>query len=292
MNRNPSLSVVIPVYNGGRDLERCLAAVLSQTYGGDNYEVIVVDNGSTDDSVAIARRHPQVTLLTESERGPYAARNRGIAAARGAVIAFTDPDCIPNRDWIEQLVAAMKDPVVGIVLGRRSLAAVSPTLARLGAYEIAKDEYVLNSRIPTLYYGYTNNMAVRKSVLTALGSFVLRPRGADTIFVRQVVDAYSVDAVRYTPAAVVTHLELTSLAVYYRKIFLYGRHRQANNQITFAAALNTRQRMEIFRRAVRKENLSRLCAAQLLGALFLGAGVWHWASVWSRLRLLFRALPR
>lgn len=287
MNRDPSLSVIVPVYNAGPFLDRCLSALLSQSYGRDNYEVILVDNGSTDDSVAIARRYSQVKLLMESERGAYAARNRGIAASRGDVIAFTDPDCIPGQDWLEKLVAAMTTPAVSVVLGRRSLGEVSPVLSLLEAYETAKDEYVLTSRIPTLYYGYTNNMAVRKNVLTTIGSFVIRPRGADTIFVRQVVDAYSVDAVRYTPDAVVTHLELTSLAVYYRKIFLYGRHRQSNNQITFAAALDTRQRMKIFRRAIRQRRLSRLRAAQLLGALFLGAMVWNVACTWGKLRQLF-----
>jgi glycosyltransferase involved in cell wall biosynthesis len=286
VNRGVGLSVVIPVLNAGQDFERCLQALVSQTHPQEQYEVLVVDNGSTDDSIAIARRYPRITLILESECGPYAARNRGAVEARGDVIAFIDPDCIPNQDWLEQIATAMTEPATAVVLGRRSLPA-GPVLALLEAYENAKDEFVLNSHIPTLYYGYTNNMAVRKKVFTDVGSFINRPRGADTIFVRRVVDAYSTHAVRYVPSVVVSHLEVSDLAVYYHKVFSYGRHRQLNNTITYAAALNTRQRLDVFRRAIHQHDLSAMQAATLLGVLAAGALAWQLGDAYSTFRRPF-----
>jgi len=93
------------------------------------------------------------------------------------VIAFTDPDCIPSEDWLQNIVAAMVEPTVWVVLGRRCLPPLSLALSMLEAYENAKDEYVLHSQIETLYYGYTNNMAVRKELLNELGPFLNRSRG-------------------------------------------------------------------------------------------------------------------
>jgi len=278
------ISVVIPVFNSEQFVERCLQSLLSQTYAPGDYEVLVIDNGSTDASVAVVRRYSKVRLLTEAARGPYPARNRGIAEARGEVIAFTDPDCIPRQDWLEKIAQVMADLAVGVVLGRRRVPEGSATISLLEAYENAKDEWVLTSGIPTLYYGYTSNMAVRKQVLLALGTFTNRPRGADAMFVRRVVDTYSTNAVRYSPDMVVTHLELTSLGVYWQKVFHYGRHRQANNRITHAAALNTVQRWEIFRQAVDRRGLSTFRAAQLLVCLVAGAVVWHSGTLWERVR--------
>jgi len=286
MNRVVDISVVVPVFNAERYLERCIQALLSQAYSKDSYEVIVVDNGSTDASLAIAEQYPQIKLLLETERGPYAARNRGISEASGTVIAFTDPDCIPSEDWLQNIVAAMVEPTVWVVLGRRCLPPLSLALSMLEAYENAKDEYVLHSQIETLYYGYTNNMAVRKELLNELGPFLNRSRGADTIFVRRVVDTYSSGIVRYCPNAVVTHLELSSIAVYYRKVFLYGYHRCLNNEIIYAEPLSTRQRLEIFRRAIRNRGFSICEAVELLCLLAGGAIMWC-LGTWSELGLQF-----
>jgi len=231
MNGVVDISVVVPLFNEERYLAACLQSLLSQTYPKDRYEVIVVDNGSTDASYAIAEQYPQIKLLLEPERGSYVARNRGIAEANGAIIAFIDPDCLPSKDWLQNIAAAMGESVVRVDLGRRCLPSHSRVLPLLEAYENAKDEYVFHSQIKTLYYGYTNNMVVRKESFTEFGPFLNIPRGADTIFVRQIADAHSGGVIRYCPNVVVTHLEISSVAAYYRKVFLYGRHRVLNNKI-------------------------------------------------------------
>jgi O-antigen/teichoic acid export membrane protein/GT2 family glycosyltransferase len=103
----PYVSVIIPVYNNASGLGLCLAALAPQTYPATRFEVIVVDNGSTDDVADVVARFPQVRLISEARPGSYAARNRGLSVATGDIIAFTDSDCIPDVGWIEGGVTAL-----------------------------------------------------------------------------------------------------------------------------------------------------------------------------------------
>ena len=103
-------SVVIPVYNGAHTLEACLQSLAQQSMKPHEFEVIVVDDGSTDESAAIARRFG-VNVITQKNGGAPAARNTGIRAARGTWVAFTDSDCVCSRTWLAALVnAAEREP--------------------------------------------------------------------------------------------------------------------------------------------------------------------------------------
>ncbi|EMA39643.1 glycosyltransferase, type 2 [Halococcus morrhuae DSM 1307] len=111
----PTLSVIIPVYNDLDGIRLTLESVTGQTYPTDEYEVLAVDNGSTDSTRDIietyCERYPDlVTLLVEDEiQGSYAARNEGIRNARGSIIAFIDADMTVRADWLESLVASHRE---------------------------------------------------------------------------------------------------------------------------------------------------------------------------------------
>ena len=91
MSHLPSVSVVVPVFNEEKSIQACIDSLLNQKYDAARVEIIVVDNGSTDRSTKILAGFGQkLNLLHEDRRGPAAARNSGIAAATGEVIAFTD----------------------------------------------------------------------------------------------------------------------------------------------------------------------------------------------------------
>lgn len=182
------ISVISPVFNEVPHLERFLEALRAQECSGD-YEVIVVDNGSTDGSLEILVASDGVTLLQESKRGSYAARNRGIRAARGQVLAFIDPDCIPGPGWLAAIERGMAVPGRQILLGKREYEMPSRTLRRLSDYDTTVAKYVFSSDEPEIYFGYTNNMAVRRSLFDTVGLFHEILRGADTVFVRNTVDA-------------------------------------------------------------------------------------------------------
>src|SRR5712692_4293853 len=92
LDSSPTVSVVIPVYNGERYLAEAISSVLDQTY--KNFELIVVDDGSTDQSAAVVRSFTddRIRYLYQSNGGASKARNLGVAASRGTVIAFLDSD--------------------------------------------------------------------------------------------------------------------------------------------------------------------------------------------------------
>lgn len=119
---DPIISVIIPVWNSPGLLRRCLDALEGQNLARDTFEIIVVDNGSTDNSADVARSVPGVIVLNETRPGSYTARNRGLQHARGTYVAFTDADCLPAPDWLEKaLAAAGRHPDAGVLAGRIEL---------------------------------------------------------------------------------------------------------------------------------------------------------------------------
>ncbi len=90
-----------------------------------------------------------------------------------------------------------------------------------------------------IVYGFTNNMAVRHQLFGLIGSFADRPRGADTLFARRVAHERSCSAIRFVPLAIVTHLELDTVFVHYKKMFLYARHRVRNKALFRSRSLSS-----------------------------------------------------
>src|SRR2546430_2607456 len=100
------ISVIIPAYNAEATLPFCLTALMQQTHLPD--EIIIIDNRSTDRTMAIAENFAQkcalIHLCREERQGDAPACNRGAAESTGDILAFTDADCVPDREWLEHLV--------------------------------------------------------------------------------------------------------------------------------------------------------------------------------------------
>lgn len=109
------ISIVIPAYNEEEYLHETLICALAQDYR--NFEVIVVDNGSTDSTEAIARSFPRVKVLSENNKGTQFARECGRKSAKGDIIAFLDADCRPAPDWLSQGISYFDNPNVAAVAG-------------------------------------------------------------------------------------------------------------------------------------------------------------------------------
>jgi glycosyltransferase involved in cell wall biosynthesis len=215
------VSIVIPAFNVVESLPACLHAIDAQTIGRDRYEVIVVDNNSTDGSVALARGWPGVTLAKEPRQGAYSARNHGADLANGRALAFVDSDCVPEPRWLEAALAALEDGAV-VVVGNTLPGAGSRALSLLQTAMQVRDEYGFAGTDPELYYAGAGNMAVSRSAFEEVGPFAERARGADVLFVRAALARYGMGRIVFEPLMRVRHAEVGGLRAYLHKLHVYG----------------------------------------------------------------------
>lgn len=169
MNRSRQVSVVVPVRNAAKTIADCVESLLALDYPGDGFEVLVVDNASTDRTPAILERYAdRVRLLHEPSRGASHARNAGVRHAHGEVIAFTDADCRVDRNWLAEIVSSLRDEGVGMAGGPILAAEPCNYVERFGE-TIHDQERAIGFWKPP--YVITANCAARKSTLEAIGGF-------------------------------------------------------------------------------------------------------------------------
>jgi len=220
-----TFSVIVPFFNEEKYIKGCADSLLEQDFNKDEREIIFIDSGSTDSSAAILRQSGRITLLNESNRNVYLARNRGLEAAKGEVIVFTDADCVVAPDWLSRFHEAMKDPGVLIALG-----AVYPDPEGSRSAGMFQDlqnsvgEYIFSNHITEKYYGYTNNMAVRASVFKQLGNFSTFPVAGDSEIVRRCAKHYGASSVTYCDEVKVWHMEVRTALTCLKKLFFYGKY--------------------------------------------------------------------
>lgn len=115
----PSVSVIVPVYNGQRSVPRLMHSLRRQEYPKDRVQILLVDNNSTDRSREVIGRYPEATPLEFTGwQSSYASRNVGVSRATGAVLAFIDADCWADPHWIRCGVRALEEKRLDRVAGR------------------------------------------------------------------------------------------------------------------------------------------------------------------------------
>ncbi len=215
------VSVVIPAYNAAAMIGSCLAALRAQRLHSAEFEVIVVDDGSTDDTRASAEALGARTLRVP-RGGPPAARNAGIEAARGAWIACTDADCIPSSVWLVRLVAAARRApgcvgVAGKTIGYRSETPAARFVDLTGGLD--SENYLGH---PTYPFAPTCNVMFRRDDLRKIGGFDARVwhEGCDiALRLRREFGGTLV----HEPSALTLHRHRDSWGGYYRQQRGYGR---------------------------------------------------------------------
>lgn len=166
----PSLvSVVVPHYNDLEGLQACHARLEAQTWPRAGFEIIVVDNNSSCGLEAVRRAAPSATVILEREQGAGPARNAGVAASRGQVLAFLDSDCVAEPDWITEGVAALdRYDFIGGQVKVFARAPQRPTPVE--AYEIVFN-FNFRRYIETVGFTGTGNMFVFRDVFDRVGGF-------------------------------------------------------------------------------------------------------------------------
>ncbi len=218
-------SVIIPAYQAAAVLPRCLGALQQQTIDRAQYEIIVVDDGSTDSTAEVAeqtlRDFPAAQVIRAKHGGPASARNLGAWEAQGDLLLFTDADCEPMPEWIEQFARAFADPSISGAKGtygtrQRSL------MARFVQQEY-QERYDYTRRQPTIDFIDTYSAGYRRKVF-------VENRGFDTLFPTASVEDQEFSfrlAARghrliFVPEALVYHRHNTTLARYFRRKFSIG----------------------------------------------------------------------
>lgn len=300
-------SIIVPVYNGARVIERCLDALTRQTVPVDEWEVIVVADGSTDGTPTVVEgwiaRHPHVhaRVVVQANAGPAAARNRGAELAQSPLLLFTDADCAPLPDWTAQLLAVFEDPRV---VGAKGvyLSAQTAIVARFVQAEY-EDRYDRMADLPEIDAIDTYAAGYRRDVFLQNGGF-------DPAFVRAACEDHDLSfrlAQRgyhmvFAPHVRVEHQHVETVWGYMRrkyhvgfwKFLLTRRHPQ---RIVYDTHTPQTLKVQIL--------LSPILIAAVLGSLLgLRWPVWRWiwpiagatklafyGSAWGFLAKLWRRSP-
>lgn len=171
-----SVSVVVPAYNCAAHVERLLDSLFAQTYPRSSYEIIMVDDGSSDETASVAERalaqwEGAGRVLRKANGGPASARNAGIRASTADVIAFIDADCVADPDWLESVVRPLADGAAGVGGPLRNVAPRGWVTGYLDACQF----YRQRTRNGVVDYLLTANVAFRREALAQVGGFAERP---------------------------------------------------------------------------------------------------------------------
>jgi GT2 family glycosyltransferase len=218
--RVASVSIIIPTFNGASRISKCLEALLSQTSSRD-VEILVVNDGSTDDTANVVAQYSGVRLINQLNAGPAAARNRGALEARGSIILFTDDDCVATAQWLEAMIQPFQDPeIVGTKGTYRTLQ--KSLVARFVQIEY-EDRYRLMAPLPWIDFVDTYSAAFRRDRF-------LEMNGYDTSFplacAEDIELSYRMSArgwkMKFTPRAIVYHTHPDTLSWYLNKKYKFA----------------------------------------------------------------------
>ncbi len=261
----PAVSVIVPARNAEQALGRMLDALETQTAQRSSFEVLVIDDGSTDATSAVAGTRAGVRVLASTGRGVYAARNTGIEAAAAPVLAFTDADCVPAPDWVKLGLAALEGRDDRVLAGRID----APLGARPGVTTMLDvSHYYDQERYAREGHAAAGNLWVPASIVRAVGPFDEKLRsGGDTEFSRRVTEAGH--EIVYAADVVVGHDPATRPSQLIRRSFRLGRGATARG------------------RAHLQERRSRGAYVSNTGMLDRMAGAGHRPTRAERISLLF-----
>jgi len=218
-------TVIVPTYNRIEKLEQCLLALSEQDYPSDLFDVVVVDDGSNVDlenAIAKARAHLPLTLLKQNNSGPAAARNNGAFHARGDILAFTDDDCLPARDWLAVLATRFLDPCVTMV-GGLTINSLQHNIFSAASQLIIHMVYrYYNQKSERACFFASNNLAIRKTNFDEIDGFDVRFRTSED---RELCDRCLFMGMRlvYEHKAVIYHTHELNFAEFACQHFNYGR---------------------------------------------------------------------
>jgi mycofactocin system glycosyltransferase len=223
---SPTVTVIVPTLERAGDLDDCLRALAGLDYPADQFELIVVDDGSADAAAiaGLAGCHGARLLVNDHNQGPSYSRNRAAGEATGDILAFVDSDCVASAQWLRELVAYLAWDRVGAVGGRTTGYYTESSLDRYEAVASPLDmgrHLRLESRGSDTFYVPTCNLLVRRSVYLALDGLREDLRmGEDVDFCWRL--RARGDYLVYAPEGIVRHKHRNTLVPMLRRRAGYG----------------------------------------------------------------------
>lgn len=220
-------TIVIPTFNRPDQAARCLAALAAGEFAPEQFEVVMVDDGSRAryaEHITPFGQKMNVTLLHQENAGPSAARNMGAHHAKGKFLAFLDDDCAPSPGWLKNLADVFASDPDCLAGGRNVNGSPENPYCEAGQFieDAIYSTYESNPR--KVFFFASNNMALPRVGFAAAGGFDTRFRGVGAED-REFCDRWRRRGgrMRYAPRAVVFHSPKLDGKLFLRKYFNYGR---------------------------------------------------------------------
>ena len=220
---NPRISVVIAAFNAAATIAEAVRAVMSQPLPEDEWEFIVVDDGSSDVTAELAKAGGAHVLCLGKNQGVSSARNAGVAKARAPWVAFTDADCIPSRRWLPLLLAAAESAdrstlgFAGRTLGFNSQTPAARFMDLIGALDA--EQYMRHEAFP---WAPSCNLVYRRSDLLEVGGFDPALRHYETPDLHMRLTRRFGGSLKLVPGALVLHRHRASWGELWRQQRNYG----------------------------------------------------------------------
>lgn len=219
LSKHKCVSIIVPTFNGSKRIGRCLEALLSQA-AKMNVEILVVNDGSTDNTADVVSRYSGIRLISQANAGPAAARNLGVQEAKGEIVLFTDDDCVPMPDWLRAMLAPFDDAQV---VGAKGVYRTHQKRLAARFVQIEyEDRYHLMAGLDTIDFVDTYSAAFRRERFMEMS-------GYDTSFLVAAEDielSYRMSAhgwkMKFIPSAIVYHTHPDTFWSYLKKKYKFA----------------------------------------------------------------------
>ncbi len=221
-----NFSIVIPTYNRPERLKICLDSLIHLNYERENFEVIIVDDGShnsLDNIIEPYRNQLNLTLIRQENTGPASARNKGVNAAKGQYLAFTDDDCTPHENWLSALENAFFKTPNALIGGKTINALLDNPYSTASQLLIDYLYDYYNTNFAQATFFTSNNFAVSRELFNQVGQFdvtFILTAGEDREFCDRWL--HQDHKMIYIPEVTIYHAHQLTLKTFYLQHFNYG----------------------------------------------------------------------